>query len=202
MRNKFSAMSGIVALAALAPSAFGHGGEGEGASRAQAAELSLHRIERLVTLKKVDAAYANAFSKLELADAPVGNAEGAKFQSTAWQYPAMANQSASLRLLMDSSGKTLRYEVITGQAPAQALTWPDKDPVTLAENSLHYLESMTAKPEYDVFSDSLASLTVTQSTNASGAVVAVIDITAKETSKILRVVIKADGSFESAAILP
>ena len=106
-----------------------------------------------------------------------------------------------IELFINREGRTLRHQVTAAAAADGAPTWLEKDPVTLAENSLHYvLESTDAAigPYFRGFS----GLELRQGKNAAGQLVAISLIHSSETNKALRVLIKAaDGTFDSAEVL-
>ena len=75
--KKFITLNGLILVSALAQTS-----QAQDVSRAKAAELSLHRVERLVILKKIDDAYQSKFLTLALKDAGAGAPEGSKFLAT------------------------------------------------------------------------------------------------------------------------
>ncbi len=178
-------------------------------SNVKAAELALHRIERLVILRKIDESYQSKFKGLTLTLLEQTNpAEDPRFEVIAEQYPAADGTKNKLELLLDNNGKALRHAVIAGGAAEGAPTWPDKDPVTLAENALHYvIENTPAQPQIPAgellpFQRALTAFTVTSDSDAGGQQWAVVDIASSETRRVLRVNVKIDGTFGSALLLP
>ena len=171
-------------------------------SRAHAAELALHRIERLVILKKVDEGFETKFSSLNLADAPAGSTPGAKYLAIARQVLGGDGTTSALNIYMDETGKSLSFDVQNGATSVNFPTWPDKDAVTLAESAMHYIEGAATQPEIDPYNDGFTSMKLTQGKNSSGAVVAIADVTSATTARVLRILIKTDGTFDSASVLP
>ena len=174
-------------------------------TNAKAAELSLHRIERLVILKKIEESFQSKVKSLSLVLLPHQDPTEASFKATIFQYPATDGSQKSIDIILNEDGKAIGQTVNAGGEALGAPTWPDpnKDPVTLAENSLHYiLEGAVTKPELLPYFNGLTSFAITQETNSEGIIHAVVDIGAGPENPILRIRIKTNGDYESAEFLP
>ena len=166
-------------------------------SNAKAAELSLHRVERLVILKKIEESFQSRPKSLSLVLLPHNNETEPVFKATLTQYPAADGTSKSLDILLNGEGKSLSQTVNSGGEASGFPEWTDKDPVTLAENSLHViLEGAPVKPELVPYNNGLTSFVITQGKNQAGEIFAIVDIRATETDPVLRVHMKNNGELD------
>ncbi len=174
----------------------------ESVTLSKAAELACHRIERLVTLKKIDESFLNNFGTMAVVAQKQTQPTDPAFKVTASLYPGADGKSAELELLMDDQGKTLNFNVIAGPASMNAPKWLDKDAVTLTENSLHYvLEGwQTSNPAVKPFFTDLKSLRLSQVADASGQLVSRVEFLSNSVPTTLEVLLKMDGNFISAQI--
>lgn len=172
-------------------------------SQAKAAELALHRVERLVILKKIEESFLFQPLRLNLVRLDPQTESDPVFRATLEQFPAIDGTQKNLVLLMNGEGKTLSHVVNSGGEAQGAPQWPDIDPVTLLENALHYiLDFSSVQPELTAFDARLSSLVISQSVSDSTGVIAVIDVRAQSHETILRIRIRPNGDFESAEYLP
>jgi hypothetical protein len=168
------------------------------------AELSLHRMENLVILKKIQPSHVNNMRSLALTALPHSTDEEATYQVVAAQYPAADGSQSSVTIPMRADGKALKQtETFVGES-ASAPKWPTLDAVTLAENALHCIQGeivdnarpqLCASPELAAYNSGFSSLVLSQDTqdpNETGPV-AVVDIRAQGASRVLRIRLKADG---------
>ncbi len=177
-----------------------------GVTNAKAAELALHRVERLVILKKIEEGFQYKVKSFTLELVPHQNEEEPSFKATLFQYPPKdPNQKPkAVTIRLDEEGKPIKEPpFVEGDGEADgAPQWPDKDPVTLAESALHYvLEGSVTKPELGPYHEGITEFTVTQEINQASEAVAVVDFKAKD-QPILRVRIKMDASFDSSEFIP
>lgn len=171
--------------------------------RAKVAELSLHRLERLVILKKIEGTFQSKIQGLRLEAIPHQAETEASFKSTIVQYPGSDGTQKILEVIMDEAGKAMKNTVVQGADAQGAFEWPDKDATTLCENALHYVQdNVVNKPELLQYSQNFSAFSLGQGTNSSGAIVAVVDIQAGAGVPILRVRMKVDGTFDSAEFIP
>ncbi len=188
----------VAAFSAL----FGNTALAHEVSNAKAAELSLHRVERLVILRKIEEGFETKARNLALSLIPHDDEAEPSFQATVSQWPGTDGTQRSVEIVMNAEGKTLKHTVVAGAEPANAPVWPDKDAVTLAENALHYvIEGAVTKPEVVPFNENLTGFTLSQETNAEGAAGAVVDFRSSADARVLRVRVKADGTFDSAELI-
>ena len=171
-------------------------------SNAKALELGLHRTEKLVILKKIDEAFQSKVKGLTIENLVKQVATDPTFKVIVSQYPGADGKIFQLELMMDENGKTLTYNVVAGSAAQGAPAWPDKDPLTLAESALHYvIEGSAIDSKLKPYNDVGSSIASMQGTDAQGKLVAAFDIRAKDQAKYLRILIKPDGTFQSAEFL-
>jgi hypothetical protein len=130
----------------------------------KAAELSCHRVERLVLQKKIDKTYLSKFQKLTvipLHDDPNGGA----FAVTAYQMAPVVEGANpfSVTILLDSSGMVLKYAVNEGGTAGADINWSGKDPISLTEAGLHYvLDNQKTSEDLKPFAANFESLVLEQ----------------------------------------
>lgn len=169
---------------------------------AKAAELALHRVERLVILRRIPEQFLTQVATLEVSKVdPVGE-DGVKYRAVVSLLPSPEGKASRLELFMDAIGKTLRHVAHT-EAPAQgAPVWPDKDPVTLAENALHYiLDESVNRPELVPFNDTFEAASLTQETAEDGSVLGLLEVRSVATRDLLRIRVRADGTYLSHEVV-
>ena len=161
----------------------------------KATELAVHRIERLVTLKKIDATFQTALIGLR---AESSSENGATYKVYGYVSPGADGKSLTLTLWMDNQGKTLSYNVTQAQAPANPFVWPVKDSVTLMEEGLHFvLEGWVKNPEVKAFYLGLKSISMMPVKDAQGNLLAQFKVTSDDDARTLTINLKADGTFVS-----
>lgn len=169
-------------------------------AQARAAELSTHRIERLVNLKKIDASFISKLQSIDIEKLNPSQPGEPTFLATVSQYAGTDGTKNQVEITLDDQGKALSFKVKSGASAQNAPAWPDKDASSLVENSLHFvLEHNTEHPDLKPFYDSLLTL-VLKKANVAGQDVALVQIQAKDTQKTLNVLLKLDGSFLSYEI--
>lgn len=161
----------------------------------KATELAVHRIERLVTLKKIDAVFQTALVGLR---AESSTENGATYKTYGYVSPGADGKSLTITLWMDNQGKTLAYNVTQAQAPANPFAWPVKDSVTLMEEGLHFvLEGWVQNPEVKAFYLGLKSISLMPAQDAQGNLIAQFKVTSDDDARTLTINLKADGTFVS-----
>ena len=168
---------------------------------AKASELTCHRIERLVTLKKIDETFMTKLHTVTIQILPQGSSADPYFKATASQYIGADGTMNQVDIFMDDQGKALSYVVKPGAVAQAAPVWPDKDTVTLMENSLHYIieegpTNANVKPFYTGFTEHA----LTQVTDAQGQTLSRMEVHSSQTNKVLEIFLKVDGTFVSANI--
>lgn len=167
---------------------------------AKAAELTCHRIERLVTLKKIDETFLTMLHTIVVQTVPQGSSADPYFKSTGSQYPGADGTLNQIDIFMDDQGKALSHVVKPGAAAQGAPVWPDKDPITLMENSLHYvLENGPNDANIAPFYTGFSGLALTQ-VNVNGQTLSRAEIHSTTTTKVLEVFLKTDGTLQGTNI--
>lgn len=166
-------------------------------SKAKIAELAAHRIDRLVTLGKID---ANFTKRLEKIAVTAVNQPPVAFNVRASQTAPAQGQPVQLDLSFDKGGKVLGFQVVSGTAGADP-QWTDKDAASLAENALHYVIDNAGNPKVKMFNEGLTSFTLIKG-ELNGAIVARGQMTSSQTTEKLNVYLKLDGTLISTEVIP
>ncbi|MBF0315963.1 MAG: hypothetical protein HQK50_08855 [Oligoflexia bacterium] len=170
---------------------------------AKGAELTLHRLERLVFLKKINESFLTKFRSLELFVLEPQTPEDPSYKSLVKEY-ANANGSHNvLSVFLDENGKAMLHEAASAGDAQGAPTWPETDPVTLSENALHFVleEGAKGNPEILPFYNAFLSLEISQASNPDGSIKAHVKMVSKNQPKALLVIMNSDGTFNSSKIL-
>ncbi|MGZ3687637.1 MAG: c-type cytochrome domain-containing protein [Bdellovibrionota bacterium] len=169
--------------------------------QAKAIEQACHRIERLVILKRVDAAFETGAYQLSVQKFSQAAPADPYFKVIALQRPGADGKVSELDLLMDDQGKTLSSSVIAVSPAENTPAWTGVDAITLIENALHYvLDQNSVIAELQPYFRSMTDLTLTQILDASGNPEALVEMRASEVTGVLRMKIKVDGTFDSYLI--
>jgi hypothetical protein len=167
---------------------------------AKAAELGVHRIERLVTLKKIDQAFMDKFSSLQIESLTQGSPADPAFKVTASQVAGPDGKRNQVEILMDGTGKALSNTVKQGTDAVAAPRWSDKDPVSLTENAMHVILEGATTPKLKPYFTGFTSVELTQDRDASGQTIARFKMRSKDSAAALEVLLKADGTVISSQI--
>lgn len=171
-------------------------------SAAKAAELSLHRLDNLVSFDLVDRSFLDHFSGLEIETLnPTTNSQP-KFKATLLQIVPEQGERSLIQMSLDAQGKVLESLPHLAQVSIKSVAWPDADPVTLAESSLHYVIDETANhPELLPFYNSLVSLELTPELDAAGKPMAAWSVLKNsENNSLLKVRVLLNGDFDQAKV--
>jgi hypothetical protein len=167
----------------------------------KAAELGLHRIERLVTLNKIDRNFIDRFYGISAAKLTPGQPTDPAFKVSGIQVPGADGKSHQVDILMDAAGKALSNAVINGSEPVNPPRWGSVDPLAISENSFHYLiDNGMAKPELKPFFTDFSTMALTQVQDAQGQPQALATIKSSASPKVLEIRLKLDGSVVSATV--
>ena len=169
-------------------------------SLAKAAELGAHRVERLVTLRKIDETFLNKFQSIEVVALTQAVPTDPAFKATVGQVPGPDGTQSILEIFMDGAGKALSNTVKMGTEATTAPRWPEKDPVTLTENALHVVLEGINDPKIKPYYTGFKSLTVSQDRDATGQTIARFRLQSKEVAKVLEILLKTDGTVISQQI--
>lgn len=164
----------------------------------KAVELGVHRIERLVTLKKIDPMFINSLVGLR---AERTNDSATPYKIFGFAQPDANNQSSTIIMLSDANGKVISHSLGPIFQPANPVQWPEADAGTLMEDALHFvLEGWVKNPEVKPFYLGLNSIAMTSALDPSGKLIALFAVTSDDDTKTLYIRLKTDGTFISHEI--
>jgi hypothetical protein len=165
----------------------------------KAAELTAHRLDRLVVTGKIDAGFTKNLQRFDVtvdaSQPPV------YFKVRVSQVAPAQGAPLQLDLTFDQMGRPLSYKVVAGGFAGPDSAWPDADSVTLRENALHHMLEMASDIQMKPFYEGLTSLTLTKGTLA-GKTVARAQATSSAIAQKMNVYINLDGSFNSMEVVP
>jgi hypothetical protein len=167
---------------------------------ANAAELTCHRIERLVILKKIDSAFLNSIRSMTIELTPQTTAGQPAFKTTSYQDSDPGKTPAALEVILDETGKSLSFNVLVGASATRPTAWTVADPVTIVENSLHWIEQNVSNSEIAKFSSGMKSLAIAQQQTPAGPI-AQVEFVSNEAIGKLVVSMGLDGSFMSYSVV-
>lgn len=164
---------------------------------AKATELGVHRIERLVTLNRLDPMFT---SNLQMLRAERVSDGAAVYKITAFTEPGADKQSSTLTLLSDNQGKVLSHVAGAVVTPLNPIAWPIKDALTLFEDALHFvLEGWVQHPEVKAFYLGLMTISLVAE-KSGGQLVAHFSVTSDDDPRTLHIFLNPDGSVISHEI--
>ena len=167
-------------------------------SLAKAAELGVHRVERLVTLKKIEEPFVGKFQSVEIEALSASKPTDPAFKVTVAQYAGPDGKQSRVEILLDGAGKALSHTVIAGTEATSAPRWPEKDPVTITEAAMHVVLEGKNDAKLKPYFDGFKSLELSQDRDASGQTIARAKMKAKNVAKVLEVTLKTDGTVISS----
>ena len=193
----------LLVLSSLGCTLISASAKAETVTLARAAELTCHRIERLITLKKIPVNFLNQIASVQVQALTPANPGDPVFKAVASLVPGANGQAQQLELLLNEAGKALpNPTIVPGPDSVNAPVWPEKDPVTLIENALHYvLDNSAVMPHLKPFLIGLTVISLSQVTDSGGKIVAKAEIHSSETKAVLEVIIKTDGNFAAARVI-
>lgn len=167
-----------------------------GIVKAKAAELTAHRIDRLVSLSKIDGSFLTKTAKMEVS--VVQNQAPAYFKVRVSQTQPASGDAMQMDVVYDGNGKPLSYNVLPGGNPGPDEGWTGVDAVTLMENGLHYvLENGEKDANVKPFYTALTTITLAKG-QLAGKTVARTQMKSSESALTLNVYVNLDGTFISA----
>ena len=193
-------MKKVIALSMLMFGAQMHYAQAASISLAKAAELGVHRVERLVTLKKIDASFVDKFQSIEIEALSAPKPTDPAFKVTAGQVPGPDGKQNRVEMLLDGAGKALSHTVKEGTEATAAPRWPEKDAVTLTEAAMHVVLEGKNDAKLKPYFDGFQSLELTQDRDSTGQTIARAKMKAKGVAKVLEVILKTDGTVISSQI--
>ncbi len=171
---------------------------GAAVSLAKAAELSAHRIDRMVALGKLDAAFLKKAEKIEAA---VQNQPPTFYHVVVSQTQPAQGAPLQVSITFDQDGKPLASQNIAGGVAGPDFAWPGVDAVTLLENSLHYALDNNANPQVAPYDKGFTKVTLTKGTY-KGQPVARGQIFSSLTAQKLNVYLGFDGALLGTEFVP
>lgn len=167
-----------------------------GIVKAKAAELTAHRVDRLVSLSKIDSSFLTKTAKMEVS--VVQNQAPAYYKVRVSQTQPASGEPMQMDVVYDGNGKPLSYNVLPGGSPGPDEVWTGVDAVTLLENGLHYvLENGEKDANVKPFYTALTTITLAKG-QLNGKTVARTQMKSSESALILNVYVNLDGSFVTA----
>lgn len=169
-------------------------------NRGHAAELALHRVERLVLLKKADSSFLSRLQGVTVEELTHQGETTPAFKINVYQFAGTDNTRRSVEVILNQAGKTIEANVKDGSEAVGFPNWPGKDSLTLFESALHHLlhgaETDTRLKQY---ADSMTEFSISLGKNSQSQEVAVVDVVLGANDPILKILVKFDGKVDSVA---
>jgi hypothetical protein len=178
-------------------SSFAHP-NGPGVTNAKVIELSAHRIDRLVTLGKIDASFLKNLEKMEVTVEQ--NQAPTYYKVRVSQTQPAQGAPIQLDISYDEDGKPLSFQLIAGGVAGPDASWTDKDAGSLAENALHYILENNADAKVALFDKGVTSFTLSKGT-LNGETVARGQAISSLTTDKLNIYLKLDGTLISTEVV-
>lgn len=189
-------------LLTLTISAFATSASFAAVGNAKIVELACHRLERLITLGKVDESFLNKLKTLEITILSPAKPTDPTFKVTAAQYTGADGTTKQVDLMMDANGKAVTQITKEGTESDSTPNWGTKDAISLIEQSLHYVgDHSSQKPELQSFKTDLKTLNLMQVSNEQGIKLARVEMTSTTTTQKLEVNLDENGSVVSTNIV-
>lgn len=167
--------------------------------KAKAVELTAHRVDRLVSLNKIDSSFLTKTAKMEVS--VVQNQAPAYYKVRVYQTQPASGEAMQMDVVYDGNGKPLSYTVLPGGNPGPDEGWTGVDAVTLLENGLHYvLENGEKDANVRPFYTALTTITLTKG-QLNGKTIARTQMKSSESALTLNVYVNLDGTFVSAEFI-
>ncbi len=196
MKNVFK----VIAMTVLMSSqVWAHGGSHGEITLAKASELALHRVGKLVDLKRIEPNFVNKFYAVQIVALPDGPAGSPSFKVLAHQAPGADGTRMTVEIILDEKGKALSHKVNAGASSA-APDWPRKDPLTISENAFHYLldnGTGNLKP----FAEASTEMTLSAGKDSNGNTVAKAIFKSSQTNQKLEVTLSLDAVYITSQLL-
>lgn|GEM_PF-602515 len=174
-------------------------------SRAKAAELGLHRIERLVILRKINASFQTQTETLSIQLLQQRQPTDPFFKATITQGKAADGSQRTVDLMMDDDGKTLSFTEVGGTDPARLPSWTGKDALSLLEVAMHCVEreliennrACADTPALSAYEKGFTGIVLSPINNADGKLMgAMAEVTAEGVTQTLRIRMMLDGMLD------
>lgn len=168
-------------------------------SKAKAIELAAHRVDRLVTLKKIDATFTTKMEKLEVS--VVENQAPVHYKVRVSQTKPVKGNPLQVDLSFDINGKPLAFQLIAGGVAGADMGWSGKSAGELVESALHYVLENATAGKVSLFDKDATSLTLSKA-SLKEKTVAQAELLASSTTEKLNIKVSLDGTFVSAEVVP
>ena len=170
-----------------------------GIVKAKAVELTAHRVDRLVSLNKIDSSFLTKAAKMEVS--VVQNQAPAYYKVRVTQTQPSSGEAMQMDVVYDGNGKPLSYTVLPGGNAGPDEGWTGVDAITLMENGLHYvLENGEKDANVRPFYTALTTITLSKG-QLNGKPVARTQMKSSESALTLNVYVNLDGTFVSAEFI-
>lgn len=173
--------------------------DGPGVTSAKIIELTAHRIDRLVTLGKIDNSFLKKLEKMEVTI--VTNQAPIYYKVLVSQTQPGQGLPQQLEIFFNDDGKPLSFQLIAGGTSGPDMAWPDKDAVSLSENALHFVLENNKDPKVALFDKGVTTFVLTKGIY-NGEVVARGQLVSSLTSEKLNIYIKLDGTYLTSELIP
>ena len=188
----------LLSLSLIAAAHLASAGEDPRISTGKVAELTTHRIERLVTLKKIDPQFLHRLEKIDVIKV---DETQAAYKVTASQTTPAQAKPIQIEMTFDKDGKFLDFKALEGGSAGIDPLWTEADAVTLLEKAMHFVLENTSDSQVEPY-----FLTMTTSslgkTTINGEPVAVAQFKGSAQAQTLNVYLKLNGKFISHEIVP
>ncbi len=185
---KISTKLMLTALSILVAPAFAYS-----ATPREVGELAVHRIEKLIQLKKIDMAFMMNFQSIGVMAMTQQHPQDPAFMSMVAQTDNGKTSPPRVDLFSDADGKVLSNTVSPGTAGA-GLNWPGQPALTVGETTFHYLEANAAStPALMPFEEGFKDLIVGQDTR-QGTLVGIVLLTSTKSKQTLEFVVGLDDA--------
>jgi hypothetical protein len=167
-----------------------------------AAEISLHRIEKLVYTNKLPISFQTNFVSISIETLEQKTPRDPLFKVIARQPIALDGTQKKIEFILDPVGRTQQTYITKAQEIEIAPVQLEVNSLTIAELALHYLlDNVKIRPELDVFVDNLLSLSLSQITTPEGKAKAILEVKAAGSKEKLVIQSAGTGTVESAEIV-
>lgn len=161
------------------------------------AEFAVHRIDRLVALKRIDPVFT---SNLKSISGERINEDTAKFRFVGMTETDGNHKISFITILMDAKGKVLSHTVTDPIVPVNLGEWPTKNAASLIEDALHFVvDGWERYPEVKPFYLGFMSITL-ESVTEKGELLAHLKVTSDDDKRTLHIYLKTDGTYVSHVI--
>ena len=175
-----------------------HGGS---VTNAKAAEISSHRIGRLVDTGKISESFLLNMQQLDVVALPHNSAGVPAFQVNVKQNVGQDGKQSELKILLDMNGKFLSH-VVLSEVETTQIEWPDSPVSELIESLLHYVtEQNPAGINIKPFNEKMKSLKVSKKSNSDGTVQAIMTIESSVSTQTLEITLSSSGVVQNVGLI-